>query len=358
MSGSGPLDVVVIGGGQAGLSVAYFLRRTGLRYVVLDDQIGPGGAWRHTWETLRLFSPTEYSSIPGWQMPKGPEEYPHKGEFIAYLAAYENRYEFAVERPVRVSCVRYDGEVFQIETDKGVFAARAVVSCTGTAQNAFIPSYPGIETFAGRQMHSADFRNTHGLEGQRVAVVGGGNTGAQILAEVSKVAETTWVTVTEPHFMPDDIDGRYLFNAATRRFLVEGKSEEASSGSQKASLSNIVMVQSVREARNRGVLHSVRPFRAFIETGAIWEDGTMRAFDLVIWCTGFRANLSHLAPLGLIQNDQIDTHGTRAAMQPGLWLVGCGGWTGFASATIYGVQKSARATVAEIVQDMDLAGAM
>lgn len=132
--------------------------------------------------------------------------------------------------------------------------------------------------------------------------------------------------LTDDELMPDDIDGRYLFHAATRSFYSKSASD---SGERKnVSLSNVVMVESVKEARERDVLHSVRPFKAFSETGVIWPDGTESEFDAVIWCTGFKANLKHLEPLGLIENHRIETRGTRSVAQPNLWLVGYGGWTG------------------------------
>jgi hypothetical protein len=99
------IDVVVIGGGQAGLATAYFLRRTGLDYLVLDDQSAPGGAWRHTWDSLHLFSPAQWSSLPGWQMPQSHDTYPSHDEVIAYLARFEDRYHIPVRRQVHVRSV-------------------------------------------------------------------------------------------------------------------------------------------------------------------------------------------------------------------------------------------------------------
>ena len=95
-------DTLVIGGGQAGLSMAYFLRRKKLDYLVLDNQSKPGGSWLHTWDSLKLFSPTEYSSLSGWMMPKSEQEYPTKKEFIHYLEQYEQRYDFPIQRNVEV----------------------------------------------------------------------------------------------------------------------------------------------------------------------------------------------------------------------------------------------------------------
>ncbi|WP_025663115.1 ArsO family NAD(P)H-dependent flavin-containing monooxygenase [Aquimarina megaterium] len=339
-------DTLVIGGGQAGLSVAYFLRRQKLNYLILDDKDKPGGSWLQTWDSLKLFSPTEYSSLSGWAMPKSKHEYPTKKEFIYYLDAYEKRYEFPILRNTQVISVAKNNDLFTVETNQGIFHSKTLVSATGTAQQPFIPQYPNQELFQGEQLHSLHYKNSEGLIGKKVLIIGGGNSGAQILAEVSKIAQTQWITLEEPHFLPDNIDGRYLFNAATQQFL--GKSSQEKGKSTNVSLANIVMVESVKEARNRNVLHAKRPFASFYEKGVIWENKTKEEFDTVIWCTGFKANLDHLQSLNIIENNRIKTQYTRSIKEPMLWLVGYGSWTGFASATIYGVGKTARQTVKEI----------
>jgi hypothetical protein len=149
--------------------------------------------------------------------------------------------------------------------------------------------------------------------------------------------------------LPDDIDGRYLFNAATQKFLDKTSNVLSST---KASLSNIVMVESVKEARDRKVLHAKRPFKSFYDQGVIWNDDNKEVFDVVIWCTGFKANLKHLNSLNIIENNYVKTKYTRSIKEPNLWLVGYGNWTGFASATIYGVGKTARQTVKEISETL------
>lgn len=125
-------DVVVIGGGQAGLATGYFLRRSGLSFVILDAAPAPGGAWRHTWPSLRLFSPAQWTSLPGWPMPSTGDAYPSRDEVIAYLAAYKGRYALPVHLSTSVSqvCAERDGLV--VHTAGGAWKARAVVSATGT----------------------------------------------------------------------------------------------------------------------------------------------------------------------------------------------------------------------------------
>jgi len=338
-------DVVVIGGGQAGLAMGYYLRRSPLRWTILDAQDEPGGAWRHTWRSLRLFSPARFSSLPGWMFPGG-DAYPSRDDAIEYLAQYEQRYALPILRPVRVDTVRREGGGFRIDADVGAFTARAVVSATGTWAAPHIPIYPGREAFEGMQIHSADYESPAPFAGKRVLVVGGGNSGAQILAEVSQVADATWVALHPPSFLPDEVDGRYLFDHATALYRAKQEGREPP---PQADLGDIVMVPPVVEARGRGVLVAVPPFTRFTATGVVWPDGAEERIDAVVWCTGFRSALGHLRPLGVIEpGGRVRTDGARSVAEPMLWLVGYGNWTGFASATMIGVGRSARETARQI----------
>ena len=347
------LDVVVVGGGQAGLAAGYFLRRSGLRFAILDAGEAPGGAWQQAWDSLTLFSPAQWSSLPGWPMPApAGGGYPPRDAVVAYLAAYEARYALPVRRPVRVAAIRAAGERLRVDADNGAaWEARAVISATGNWANPFIPDIPGRDHFVGRQIHSAAYRRPEDFAGQSVLVVGGGNSGAQILAEVSRVAAlTTWVTEREPVLLPDDVDGRVLFERATARWLAEREGMPAPPA--QGGLGDIVAVPPVREARARGVLCSVRPFARLEADGAVWADGRSVQADAIIWCTGFRPALAHLAPLGLVGADgrvAVDRQG-RASAEPRLWLLGYGDWTGMASATLAGVTRAARDTVAAIAE--------
>ena len=132
MSNEQLIDVVVIGGGQSALATAYFLRRHQVPFVILDDQPGFGGAWQHGWDSLRLFSPAQWSSISGWQMPSAGDEHPGRTEVIDYLAGYEKRYELDVRRPVHVDSVTVEGSLLRITAGGDSWLARAAVSATGT----------------------------------------------------------------------------------------------------------------------------------------------------------------------------------------------------------------------------------
>jgi hypothetical protein len=207
-----------------------------------------------------------------------------------------------------------------------------------------------MREFEGRQLHAAQYRSPEELAGARVVVVGGGNSAAQILAEVSTVAETTWVTLRPPRFLPDDVDGRVLFATATARIaaLRQGREHAGVGG-----LGDIVMVAGVREARDRGVLVAHPMFARLTRDGVVWPDGTGQPADAVIWCTGFRPALRHLAPLDLRTDRGLvpvgGPSGSQALHEPRLHLVGYGDWVGPASATLAGVGASTRDTAREVL---------
>lgn len=340
-------DVIVIGGGQSGLACGYYLRRAKLNFIILDEQQGHGGAWAHTWDSLTLFSPADYSSLPGWLMPKSKNRFPLRQEVIDYLGKYEEHYQLNVKRGVKVVRVTKDSTVFEVYTAQGVFKARTVISATGTWGNPFIPKMQGAEDFKGIQMHSGKYRRPDDLVGLKTLVVGEGNSGSQIVAEVSKVTTVKWATRKEPEFLPDEVDGYYLFNVASAKYKAEqeGRPFDAS----QYNLGNIVMVPPVKEARQRGVLTSSGTFSQLYDKGVVWDNGVKEEFDAIIWCTGFGYDTSHLRPL--IETDErgmANTKESRSLDVEGLWLVGYGGWTGYASATLVGLNRTAKQTIQEI----------
>ena len=353
--------VIIIGGGQAGLATAFYLRRAGLTpgedFAVLDAGAEPGGSWQHMWEGLRLFSPATYSSLPGWMMPAWDDSrlgFPPRTHVVDYLTRYEARYDLHVLRPHRVTSVAPADDdpagLMTVAAGEVTAAGRFVVSATGTWDRPFWPAYPGMREFRGRQLHAAQYHAPGELAGRRVVVVGGGNSAAQILAEVSRVAETTWVTIRPPRFLPDDVDGRVLFATARARIraLSEGREHTGVAG-----LGDIVMVPSVVDARERGVLEPHPMFSRLTPTGVVWADGTEQAADAVIWCTGFRPALRHLTGLRLHgEAGRVEVggpSGTRVRREPRLYLVGYGDWVGPASATLAGVGPSARDTANDIM---------
>ena len=168
-------------------------------------------------------------------------------------------------------------------------------------------------------------------------VVGGGNSSAQIMAEVAPIASALWVTMHDPLFLPDDVDGRVLFERAVAR-MKAGPGEMPVGG-----IGDILMVPPVKEARDRGDLTTVRPFERMTATGVVWPDRTEITVDAIIWCTGFRPALEHLRSHDIVEEGgRVLVEEQRSVKEPRLWLAGYGDWTGPGSATLMGAARTAR----------------
>ncbi|PTM89331.1 cation diffusion facilitator CzcD-associated flavoprotein CzcO [Dietzia psychralcaliphila] len=345
-------DVVVIGGGQAGLAAGFYLARAGADFEILDGSEGPGGAWPHTWPSLRLFSPADYSSLPGRRMHRTDGGNPDAAHVVEYLRGYEEYYGLPVRRGIGVTRVeRGDPEGFVVHAADGRrWRARVVISATGTWSRPFVPTYPGVGGFRGAQIHSAGYRGPEAFRGRRVVVVGGANSGAQIAADLAAVldpgrGELIWCTTGPPRYLPDDVDGRELFRVASAS--VRAPAGENGGGRGVAALGDIVVVPPVRAARDAGLLVATPMFDRFHPDGVEWDDGRREPVDAVIWCTGFRPALGHLRGLGLPRvNGRVVADGPAVPGVPGLFLLGYGDWCGAASATLIGVGQWAKAAVA------------
>ena len=199
------LDSVVIGAGQAGLSTSYHLQRRGIDHVVLDADDAPGGAWQHRWDSLTMQDVHGIAALPDAEPPR--EQDGRANDVVpAYFEDYERAHDLPVLRPVRVDEVVEVGDgLLEVRAGDRAWRTRTVVNATGTWSRPFVPSYPGAETFLGRQLHTHDYPGPAQFRGQRVVVVGGGASAVQLLGEIAPVAaDTLWVTRRPPVWRTDE----------------------------------------------------------------------------------------------------------------------------------------------------------
>jgi cation diffusion facilitator CzcD-associated flavoprotein CzcO len=337
-------DVVVIGAGQAGLSSAYFLRRAGIDFAVLDANPAPGGAWQHRWPSLRMATVHGIFDLPGMKFAAPSPEEVAASAVPAYFAAYEREFDLSVYRPVTVSAVR-PGPRLLVDSSAGTWSARAVINATGTWTRPFWPHYPG--TFAGRQLHTVDYRGPAEFAGKRVLVVGGGTSAVQLQLEIAEVAKTFWVTRRPPVFRTEPFTHEY------GRELIARVDARVRAGLPPESVVRATELMSTPEtaaAQRRGLLVRHPMFERLVPSGVAWADGTTLDVDVILWCTGWRAALDHLAPLGLRgPGGGIVMDGSRVVAEPRLHLVGYG-----PSASTVGANRAGRVAVREI---RDLLGA-
>jgi thioredoxin reductase len=341
------LESVVIGAGQAGLAASFHLNRLGIGHVVLDGDTSPGGAWQHRWDALTMRDVHGVAELPGAQPPPRTTERANTA-VPAYFAEYERLHRLRVIRPVRVQRVLDDDGILVVQADDGrAWRARTLVNATGTWTHPFLPHYPGMETFLGEQLHTVDYPGPEHFLGKRVLVVGGGASAVQFLGALAPITDTLWVTRREPVWRSDDFTPEA---GAAAVALVEERVAQGLPPQSVVSVTGLMLRPQEREAERLGAYAGRRPMFSRIEPdGVRWEDGSFEPVDVILWATGFRPAIAHLAPLHLrsaaggIQLDR-NGRGTTAVKDPRIQLVGYG-----PSASTIGANRAGR-TAARGVQ--------
>jgi putative flavoprotein involved in K+ transport len=313
------LDVAVVGGGQAGLAMGYYLRERGLRFVIFErgDSIAP--AWRERWDSLTLFTPRRYSALPGLPFPGDPDGYPTRDEVIAYLERYAETFELPIELNREVHRVSQEGGRFVLEMEGRRATADQVVVATGPFQTPFVPELaqdvdPGLW-----QAHSTGYRKPADVPEGTVLVVGGGNTGFQIAKELSATHKVVLSVGSKQKPLPQRIAGRDLFWWLTKTRLLS-KTVESRLGS-KLQYRDTLIGSSPRELTRRyGVEMKARATAA---TGrrVRFEDGSELEVDAVIWATGYRPDFSWIDLPILGSNGRL-RHRRGVTDVPGLLFLG------------------------------------
>lgn len=339
--------MVVVGAGQAGLSAAYFLPRFGIDdAVVLDHNSGPGGAWRQRWPSLTLRAANRVHDLPGWGLQDALgtdcDDIPASTGIAQYFGEYERRFGIAVHRPAHVASVsRADaGYLVAGRGADGPFEYRtaAVINCTGTWDRPFWPTVPGASSFRGTQLHAHEYRTAAPFAGKTVAVVGAGITAVQLLLEISAVAQTMWFTRREVQWDSTPFDPEKGRRAVAR---VDERVRAGLPPGSVVSVTGLPMTAAMRRGIDDGVLVRQPMFASLTPDGALLADGPPVHADVILWCTGFRYAMDHLAPLGLrspgggiVMTGRL---ATEVAGEPKLHLLGYG-----PSASTIGANRAGR----------------
>lgn len=351
------VDVAVIGAGQSGLSAGHYLRKlggdAGIGFVMLDHAPHAGGAWQFRWPSLTLSTVNRVHDLPGMPFSdvldgSEPDEVRASEAVPRYYAEYERRFDLPVRRPVNVRVVCDHGDKvgpLTLETDTDTLTVRGIVNGTGTWERPFVPRYPGAELFRGRMLHTRDYVSAAEFTGQHVVVVGGGISAVQLLDEISRVTTTTWVTRRPPQFRDTPFtpeEGR----AAVA--VVEDRVRRGLPPGSVVSVTGLPLTPALRAARERGALDRLPMFGEITEDGVRWSDGSEQKADAILWCTGFRSSLDHLAPLrlrgpggGITMTGRL---ATQVAADPRVHLIGYG-----PSASTVGANRAGRAAATELI---------
>ncbi|HEY7693719.1 MAG TPA: NAD(P)/FAD-dependent oxidoreductase [Gaiellaceae bacterium] len=280
------VEVAIVGGGQAGLAMGYHLARQGRRFVILERGDSIATAWRERWDSLKLFTPRRYSSLPGLPFPGDPDYYPTRGDVIAYLERYAEEFDLPVELNSGVRRLsRKDGR-FVLELDGRTITADAVVVATGPFQAPYVPRLaeeldPGVW-----QAHSTAYRRPGDVPDGTVLVVGGGNTGFQISKELSATRKVILSVGSRQKPLPQRVAGRDLFWWLTKTGLID-KTVESRLGRRLKDRDTLIGSSPRQLERRYGVELKPRAIRGSGLT-VTFEDGSEVEVGAVIWATGYR----------------------------------------------------------------------
>jgi len=311
-------DVVVIGAGQAGLAIGYFLARQGRRFVILDGADSIGAAWRERWDSLVLFTPRRHDSLPGLPFPGDPDGYPTRDEVVAYLEQYAHTSELPIELGAKVRSLTKSGAKFVLDLGSRTIDADQVVVATGPFQTPRTPEFAEALAPEVFQTHSAGYRNPSDVPAGTVLVVGGGNTGFQIAKELAATHTVHLSVGGRQTPLPQRLLGKDIF-----WWLVTTRLINTTVGSRlgrKLRERDTLIGSSPRAIKRQGVQLKPRATGASGRT-VTFADGSELAVDAVIWASGFGVDHSWIHP-PVAEDDGHARHQRGVSDTPGLYFLG------------------------------------
>ena len=311
-------EVVVVGGGQAGLAMGYFLSHQGRDFRILEAADELGAAWRGRWDSLRLFTPARYSALPGLPFPGEPDRYPTRDEVASYLSDYARRFDLPVELRQSVRSLRTASGAYVLETADRTYEAEQVVVATGPFQVPRLPPIADSLDPGAVQLHSSEYRNPDDVPEGPVLVVGGGNSGFQIAEEVAASREVHLAIGSLQTPLPQRLLGRDLFWYLDATGLIR-KTVDSRIG-RRLSGRDTLIGSTPRAIKRRGV--RVHPRAVAAEgTRISFGDGVNLDIRAVIWATGFRGDYSWIdAPVFDERGGVVHRRGVTRS--PGLYFLG------------------------------------
>jgi putative flavoprotein involved in K+ transport len=315
-----PLDVLVIGGGQAGLAMGYHLSRLGKRFRIVDARAEAGDAWRARWDSLRLFTPAQYDNLPGLPFPAARDTYPGTDAVADYLGTYAKTFELPVQQMTAVTSLTREDEVYVARAEAETLEAEQVVVATGSFQVPLIPPIAAELDSDVHQIHSAHYRNPEAIPPGNALVVGAANSGCQIALELSATRHVELSTGEKIPTVPQRPFGKDVWwwanGLGLGRVTVESRL-----GKRLATRDQVIGIGPRQLARRHGVVLRPRVTQAAGHT-ITFADGKAADFDVIVWATGFRTGYSWVDVSGLKDRVGRIPHTRGVTRSPGLYLLG------------------------------------
>lgn len=308
-------EIIIIGAGQAGLAMGYFLQQKNTSFIVIDSNPRVGDSWRNRYDSLVLFTPKKFSGLPGYSFPGNPHAFPTKDETADYLESYAKRFSIPIHLHTQVRALEWVEKEFIVSTNNKTYCAKKVVVATGPFQKPLIPAVSKQLTADIVQLHSSDYRNPSQLKEGNVLVVGGGNSGAQIAVELSRV-QKTFLSVSQPiKFMPLQILDLSVFGYFDRLGLLQADVSSRRGMWLKQQREKVYGLELKKLLKSGQVIQKPRVGTVSDESKVGFADGSELEVQNIIWSTGFQMDYSW------IHIDEAFDHNRQPKHQKGLGSV-------------------------------------
>ncbi|MFB3167671.1 NAD(P)/FAD-dependent oxidoreductase [Neobacillus sp. 179-C4.2 HS] len=340
-------DVLVIGAGQAGLAMGYYLKQTKLSFLILDKESAIGESWKKRYDSLTLFTPRSYSSLPGLTLNGEEKIYPTKDEITDYLSLYANTFSLPIQLDTTVKRVDKEDH-FLLHTTKGVYHCRNVIIATGPFQKPFIPEFSHYLSENILQVHSSKYKNPSQINEGTTLVVGGGNSGAQIAVELSHSKEVYLSVGHQMRFLPQDIGSKSIFWWFDKLGVYRANVHSKVGQYIKNKPDPIFGFELKTQLKNRSVILKPRVTSAD-NSQVFFNDGSSIEVSNVIWSTGFKSDFSFIHISSVLNEKGLPIHQRGVTKVKGLFFLGLAWQNSRGSALLQGVGTDAKYIVEKLI---------
>ncbi len=350
------IKVVVIGAGQAGLSVGYFLKKNNIPFVILDANKRVGDSWRKRWDSLHLFTPAKFDGLAGMPFPAPPNSFPTKDEMADYLENYAKQFDLPVQTEIKVDGLSREGNYYCITAGERHFQAEHVVVAMSNYQNPKIPDFAKNLNPDIVQLHSYDYRNPDQFQEGNVLVVGAGNSGSELALEAAKNNHKVWLSGRDTGHLPFNIEStiaqailirlviRFLFHRVLSTSTPIGRKVRPKLTSMGGPL--------IRNKPKQFVVAGIKrvPKVIGVQDGLpLLENDEIVKVKNVVWCTGFHPSFSWIDIPVFKDREPMQVRGI-IKNEPGLYFTGLHFLYSLSSAMIHGTERDAEYVVNEIAR--------
>lgn len=337
-------DAIVIGAGQAGMAAGYWLKREGQHFLILDRGREAGEMWSSRYKSLKLFTPRTHSALPGLKLEGDPIGFPNKQEMAAYLKKYAAKFELPIRFGSEVVAVRKEEGTFLIHTEREVFQSRALIVATGPFQQPRVPDFASHLPRDIMQLHSSAYQEPSQLQDGPVLVVGGGNSGAQIAAELADTRETYLALAEQPRYLPMSLFGRSLFWWLDLAGILRADSSSWAGQRLRRQRDPIFGYELKQAVKCGKVVLKTRAVHAGA-AGIQFADGSRLTVRNIVWATGYVTSYGWLQVDGALDANRKVVHTRGVSPIEGLYYVGLPWQTHRGSSLLAGVGRDAREVV-------------